>query len=147
MQVLLAGDLNVGRVSDGKLTFSLGSLTPGTKVVVHKQLAGYHAADQTVTLATDKEIPLTPLVKEHKAGVELNLTSGQLLGLNATMRGYAIPDWFFVSTGEALWVQPPATLAARVAIHDDIFVGLGGYLFLPPDFPGAPRRFDRRWVC
>lgn len=135
MQVLLAGELDVGRVTDGKLTFSLSSVTPGTKVVVHKVLAGYHAADQTVTLTTNKEIPLSPLVKEHKLGLELNLTSGQLLGVNATIRSYAVPDWFFITTGGAFWLQPPAQLTARVAVHKDLFMGLGGYLFLPPESP------------
>jgi hypothetical protein len=135
MQVVIAGDLEVGRVSDGKLTFSVGSVAPGTKVLVHKQLAGYHTAEETVTLATDKNIPLAPLVKEHRAALELNMTSGQLLGMGATVRGYGIPDWLFVFIGMAAWVQPPATLTARVAFHQDTAVGIGGYLLLPPQAP------------
>jgi len=135
MQVLIAGDLDVGRVSAGRLAFALGSVGPGTRVLVRKVLKGYHTAEETVTLVTDKDIPLKPLQKEHRAGAEASLTSGQLLGAGGAVRGYAIPDWLFLSIGGVLWVQPPATFAPRFAFHTDTSVGLGGYLFFLPDSP------------
>jgi hypothetical protein len=102
---------------------------------VRKSLDGYHTAEETVTLATDKTIPLAPLSREYTRAVEVNLTSGELLGANFVLRGYGIPDWLFLWVNEALWVQPPATVVARVVYHQDLGVGIGGYLFFPPESP------------
>jgi hypothetical protein len=137
MEVLLSGDTSIGRITDGRVSWPIGTLSPGTKIMVEKRKKGYHAAQQTVTLRTDKDIPLTPLAKEHAAALELDMTFGQLLGLGLTTRGYAVPDWLFMYAGSYLWAQPPVVFAPRLIVHNDFSVGLGGYLFLPP---GAPIR-------
>jgi hypothetical protein len=135
MEVLLSGDLDIGRITDGRLSWPLPSLpAAGTKVTVEKRKPGYHTASQTVTLVDSKDIPLAPLVKESSAATELVLTVGQLLGAGIAVRGYQIPDWVFISTGAYIWVQPPATFSPMAMIHSDLSVGAGGYL-LPPDFP------------
>jgi hypothetical protein len=135
MELKLSGDLDIGRVTGGRVTLPAEGLAAGTKVVVQKTLQGYHPAEQTVTLATAKDIPLKPLVKEYSKALELDSTVGQLLGLGAALRGYRVPDWFFVRVGGYLWLQPPANAALRTVLHTDMHAGIGGYLFLPPDAP------------
>ena len=135
MEVALSGDQGIGRISNGRVTLPADSVTEGARVVLRKTRTGYHPSEQTVILATGKEIPLKPLVQEHRKALELDSTLGQLLGLGAALRDYRNPDWLFITVGGYLWVQPPATLALRALMHADFFVGFGGYLFLPPDSP------------
>jgi hypothetical protein len=135
MNVRLSGDRDIGRVTNGRIAVPADGITAGTKVLLQKTRPGYHPAEQTVTLSTAKEIALKPLVPEHHSGLELDSTVGQLLGLGAALRSYHVPDWFFVTVGGYLWVQPPANVALRAVVHVDMFGGIGGYLFLPPDAP------------
>lgn len=135
MVVRLSGDQFIGQVVNGRVTLPAESVVPGSKVVIRKSKAGYHTAEQTVTLTPNRPIPLKPLVKEHGNAIEVDTTLGQLLGLGAAFRLYVVPDWFFVSAGSSLWVQPPANLALRVVLHTDIYAGLSGYMFLEPDAP------------
>jgi len=135
MAVKLSGDQDVGHITNGRITLPGEDIIPGTRVLLQKSKPGYHPEEQVVTLTTTKEIPLKPLVKEHRSALELNSTLGQLLGLGVALRSYQVPDWFFITVGGYLWVQPPANLALRVVLHNDLFAGIGGYLFLPPDAP------------
>lgn len=135
MVVRLSGDQFIGRVVNGRVTLPADSVVPGSKVVVRKSKAGYHPAEQTVALTPDKAISLKPLVKEHGNALELDSTLGQLIGLGSAFRLYVVPDWFFVSAGGYLWMQPPANLALRAVLHTDISAGLSGYVFLEPDAP------------
>jgi hypothetical protein len=135
MVVRLSGDQFIGQVVSGRVTMPADSVVPGSRVVIRKSKAGYHAAEETVTLVPNTPIRLTALVKEHANALELNSTLGQLLGLGGAFRLYVVPDWFFVSAGSYLWVQPPANLAPRVVLHTDIYAGISGYMFLDPDAP------------
>jgi hypothetical protein len=135
MAVRVSGDQYIGLVHNGKVTFPAESIAPGTKVHLQKSKQGFHPAEQTVTLTPGKEIPLKPLVREHRTELEIDSTLGQLLGLGAAFRAYPAPDWFFVSVGSYLWVQPPANPAPRAVLHADTYLGIGGYLFLNPDAP------------
>jgi hypothetical protein len=135
MVVRLSGDQFIGRVVNGRVTLPADSVVPGSRVVIRKSKAGYHAAEQTVTLTPNTAIPLAPLEKEHRNALELNSTLGQLLGLGGAFRLYVVPDWFFVSAGSYLWMQPPANLALRAVLHTDFYAGLSGYMFLDPDVP------------
>ncbi len=135
MEVLLSGDLSIGRISDGRAAWGIDGASAGQKVLVVKRKKGYHDSQQTVTLTPGREIALTPLVPEHTTGGELDWTLGQLLGAGATVREYLVPDWFFIFQGDYLYLQPPVTFAPRAVIHDDISVGVGGYLLFAPDSP------------
>ncbi len=132
MDVLLAGDMDIGQITDGRVSWPVAGLSPGTKIVVEKRKPGFHTDRQTVVLVTGKDIPLTPLTPEHTRSVEVDETIGQLLGVSAAIRGYSVPDWFYGYLGSSLWVQPPVTFAPRVAYHYDNNFGFGGYLFFPP---------------
>jgi hypothetical protein len=135
MQVLLSGETDIGRIADGRLTYPLEVAAPAPRVVVEKRRKGYHTARQTVVLEPGKEIVLTPLAREFKAGLELDWTLGQLLGLGWSVRGYGSPDWLFVFISGYTYLQPPASFAPRALIHGDVTTGIGGYLLLPPEFP------------
>jgi hypothetical protein len=132
MEVILGGDLDIGQIANGQLSWPVAGLVPGTKVTVEKRKTGYHTDRQTVTLVTGKDIPLAPLTPEHSTAYLLDATIGQLLGAGVTIRAYGIPDWFYISMGSYFWLQPPATFAARVAFHDDYSLGLGSYVLFPP---------------
>jgi hypothetical protein len=132
MEVILAGDVDIGRITNGHVSWPVSGIAAGTKIVVEKRKPGFHTDRQTVALVTGKEIPLTPLAPEHASAIELSETLGQLLGAGAAVRAYAIPDWLFLYAGAYLWMQPPATLSFRAAFHDDTQFGLGGYLLFPP---------------
>ena len=135
MTVKLSGDQYIGLVHNGRVTLPAESIVPGTKVHVQKSKQGFHPAEQTVVLTAGKEIPLKPLVREHKNELEIDSTLGQFLGLGAALRAYPVPDWIFISFGNYLWVQPSANLAPRAVLHADTYVDIGGYLFLNPDAP------------
>lgn len=135
MAVKLSGDKYIGRVNNGRITIPADSVVPGTKVLLEKSKPGFHQAQQTVTMSAGKEIPLKPLVKEHRSTFEVDSTLGQLLGLGAALRAYPVPDWSFITFGGYLWVQPPANFAPRAVLHADMFAGCGNYLFLSPDAP------------
>ncbi len=135
MRVRLSGDEDIGRITDGKLAVPADSIVPGTKVMLAKSKPGYHPAEQTVILSPGKDVALTPLVREHHYGLELNWTLGQLLGAGAAIRSYLVPDWTFLTFGSYLWVQPPLNFVLRVVIHADFFTGIGTYVFLKPDAP------------
>ncbi len=132
MEVILSGDVDIGQISGGRVSWPVTEMPPGTKIVVEKRKTGFHTDRQTVTLVTGKEIPLTRLTPLHTTSVELSETVGQLLGVGATLRAYAIPDWLYFYAGAYPWIQPPATVALRAAFHFDNQLGLGGYLFFSP---------------
>jgi hypothetical protein len=106
-------------------------------VVVEKRKDGYHSAQETVRLVTDKEVKLAPLARTNRDALEVDWTIGQLLGLGFTMRGFNVPDWSFAYVDAYLWAQPPAVLAPRAVLHSDFGMGFGSYFLLPP---GAPVR-------
>jgi hypothetical protein len=135
MEVLLSGDLSIGRITDGRASWGIDGSSAGLKVLIEKRKVGYHDSSQVVTLTPGKEIVLSPLVREHRFAVELNWTLGQLLGAGVTAREYLVPDWFFLFEGNYFYVQPPATPAPRAVIHDDMSFGVGGYLGFSPESP------------
>jgi hypothetical protein len=133
MEILLAGDYSIGVVSDGKLLWKGGGISPGTDLHIEKRKPGYHTSRQTVRAM--REIKLSKLEKEHTRAIEVDWTWGQLAGLGSTLRGYLSPDGLFIFSSLYLFMQPPLTSAGSPIFHGDITLGLGGYLFFPPDFP------------
>jgi hypothetical protein len=135
MEMRLAGDLSIGKISNGHASWAMDGAGAGQKVLVEKIKKGYHRSFQAVTLAPGREIVLAPLAKEHAFAAELNWTFGQLLGAGAAIREYLVPDWFFLFQGDYFFVQPPVTFSPRAVIHDDLYLGLGGYVIFSPDSP------------
>jgi hypothetical protein len=133
MEVYLSGDARIGRIVDGRVTWPVGEVPANTTITVEKRKNGFHTARQTVTLRTDRDIPLSPLSPEHHGATELTATLGALAGLGVAARGYLVPDWLFLRLANTFWLQPPLVFAARVVMHDELSGGLGAYLFLPPD--------------
>ncbi len=135
MEVILSGDVDIGQVSGGRVSWPVTGVAPGTKIVVEKRKTGFHTDRQTVTLVTGKEIPLTRLTPLHASSVEYSETIGQLIGVGAAMRAYMIPDWLYFSIGGYPWIQPPASVALRAAFHFDEELNLGGYVIFSPGSP------------
>ena len=130
MEVLLAGDLRVGSITDGRLTWAPAGLAPGIAFRVLKRKQGFHDAWETVHAAP--EIRLASLVQKHSSAMEVDWTYGQLLGLGATARRYVTPDSLFLFLGGYIYAQPPLTSAGHFVYHGDASLGFGGYIFLPP---------------
>ncbi|HUJ77318.1 MAG TPA: hypothetical protein VL359_20805, partial [bacterium] len=123
MEVLLGGDTSAGFVANGRLVFPINGLKDGTVFSVTKRKPGYHESVQAVKAAP--QVLLTPLAREHPGAVEVFLTTGQVLGLGAAVRGYGIPDWFYASLGTYAYVQTPQVAALRYVFHDDISFRMG----------------------
>ena len=135
MEVVLSGDLSIGRITNGRVSWPVDASSTGSRVRVEKRKNGFHRSFQVVTLTPGTEIRLTPLAPEHLNAVEVDWTVGQLLGAGVTARRYLVPDWFYISMGNYFFVQPPVTPAPRAVIHDDFSVGIGGYVMTPPEWP------------
>jgi hypothetical protein len=133
MEVILSGDRSIGTVSGGKLVWIPGAISQGQAILVEKRKAGYHTAWQNVRVG--EEVKLSGLARENRNGQEVDWTWGQLAGLGTTYRYYLAPDELFLAAGTYLFVQPPLTSAGTPIYHVDVNIGVGGYLFLPPDFP------------
>ena len=84
MEIRIAGDLSIGTISDGRLTWRPDGLSQGTRLVVEKRKPGYHTSWQTVRALG--EIKLSRLEKEHTLSVEADWTWGQLAGLGSAFR-------------------------------------------------------------
>jgi hypothetical protein len=133
MEIRLAGDLSIGTITEGKLLWRPDGIRQETKLLVEKRKPGFHTGWQTVR--AQGEIRLSKLEKEYMHGREIDWTWGQLAGLGTTYRAYAKPDELFVSLGSYLFMQPPLSSAGSPVYHADLNLGLGTYLFFPPDFP------------
>ena len=144
MEILLAGDYSIGVVTDGKLLWKGGGISPGTDLHVEKRKPGYHTSRQTVRAG--REIRLSKLEKEHTGGVEVDWTWGQLAGLGTTLRGYLSPDGLFVFSSLYLFVQPPLTSAGSPIIHGDIAPGRRGIPVLSTGFSRQAGRLQRAGI-
>ena len=133
MEVLLAGDASIGVITDGRLVWKSGGISPGTKLNLEKRKQGFHTASQTVRAV--REIRLSKIEKIQTRALEADWTWGQLLGLGTALRIYTVPDTFFIFGSGYLFMQPPLSSAGSPIFHFDETFGLGGYLFFPPDFP------------
>ena len=133
MDVFLVDDARIGAISDGRLVWKSGGLVQGSPFRVEKRKQGFHTSHETVRAA--KEIRLSRLESEKTKAFELDWTLGQLLGLGAALRAYTHPDSTFFFVGSYLYAQPPLTAAGSLVFHYDMNLGVGGYLFFPPDFP------------
>lgn len=133
MEVSLSGDVEIGPIVDGRVTWPLGAIEPGARALVVKRKNGFHTSEETVSLTVGKDITLRPLSRLYSRGIEMDWTLGQLLGIGTALRGYPIPDWLFISAGGYLYIQPPAAAALRAVFHSDFSMVIGGYLFLPPE--------------
>jgi hypothetical protein len=131
MEVFLVDGTKVGQISDGKLVWKTNGLVLGSAFSVEKRKAGFDPSQQTVRVA--RVVRLTRLVVEQKRAIEVDWTLGQLLGLGAALRLYDRPDWTFFFMGNYLFAQPPLNSAGNVVLHYDLNMGVGTYLFSPPD--------------
>jgi hypothetical protein len=87
------------------------------------------------TVRTAKEIRLAQLESEQPKALEVDWTLGQLLGLGAALREYTRPESAFFFFGNSFFAQPPLTAAGNLVFHCDMSLGVGAYMFFPPDSP------------
>jgi hypothetical protein len=131
MEVFLVDGTKIGTVSNGKVVWKTDGLVLGSAFSVEKRKSGYDSAQQTLRMAS--VMRLSPLVRAITKAVELDWTYGQLLGLGGALRLYTRPDHSFVFVGNYIYVQPPLNAAGNVVLHYDLNMGIGTYLFFPPD--------------
>ncbi|MGO9412868.1 MAG: hypothetical protein ACLQCB_19235 [Spirochaetia bacterium] len=130
MELSLPGDVKIGTVTNGKLTWSQAGLPEGAAFRVLKEKPGYHAEWQTVSAAA--EVHLSSLARMHSNGMEADWTFGQLVGLGGTYRRYVSPDSLFLFAGGYFFTQPPLSSTGYFVYHADASLGFGGYVFFPP---------------
>jgi hypothetical protein len=133
MEVRLAGDVSIGTIADGRLLWKADGIGRGAELLVEKRKPGYHTSFQAVRALG--EIRLSRLEKIYSHTVEVGWTWGQLVGIGAAYRLYTQPDSLFFFFAAYPFVQPPLTAAGSPIFHADFSLGVGGYLFFPPDFP------------
>ncbi len=133
MELFLVNDERIGAISNGKLVWNSGGIVLGSAFNVEKRKQGFHTSRQTVRAA--KEIRLSGMVREEKRALEVDWTLGQLLGAGATLRVYTRPDETFLFIGNYFFLQPALNAAGNLVIHYDTSLGVGAYVFLPPDSP------------
>jgi TolB-like protein len=130
MELSLPGNVKIGSVANGKLTWSPAGLPQGATLRVLKEKPGYHTEWQTVRAAA--EIHLSSLAKMYSNGVEADWTFGQLAGLGGTYRRYVSADNLFLFGGGYFFTQPPLSSTGLLVYHADASLGFGGYVFFPP---------------
>ena len=126
-------DRVVGTVTDGELTFTQASIPAGTMLRVAKRKSGFHDAVQVVKAGA--RVALTPLAPVKTSGASLQVTLGELLGLETALRVYVIPDEAFAEMGIAADVQPGIKSSTQAALHFGPSLTLGSYVFFAPDSP------------
>jgi hypothetical protein len=131
MEVFLVDRTRIGAISDGKLVWKTGGLVLGSVFSVEKRKRGFDPSQETVRVAS--EVRLSRLVSEQKRALEVDWALGQLLGLGAALRVYTRPDTTFFFIGNYLFAQPPLNAAGNPVFHYDMNLGVGAYLFFPPD--------------
>ena len=131
MELFLAGGTRIGAIQDGRLLWQGDGLPAGTRFTVEKRKGGFHTGVETVRAA--EEVRLRGLVAERARALEVDWTFGQLAGLGATLRAYALPDMGFLFLGNYFYVQPPLSSAGFTVLHYDVSAGAGTYLIFPPD--------------
>ena len=113
-----------GRIQAGTLAIDARA---GAMLSVEKRKSGYHADREDFQLGNQPvEIPLRPLRRITRFGLELCYTSSQFLGLGAGFRWYLIPDYLMIRADEYTY------FSAGSAFHQDVRVAIGSYLFTPP---------------
>jgi hypothetical protein len=113
-----------GRIEGGRLAVEAPA---GGTLSVEKRKAGYHPDREDFQLGEQAaELPLKPLRRIARYGLELFYTSSQFLGLGAGFRWYLIPDYLL------LRADGYGYFSAGSAFHEDIRLTLGSYLFTPP---------------
>ncbi len=131
MEISLAGEASAGIISGGRLSFPTGGIAEGSLLHVTKRKRGFHDSTETVRAAS--EIRLAPLAKTSAVALSLSWDIRAMLGAGATLRWYPVADELYVAVGAYGFVQPPVSTGPRVALHGDFSLGLGGYLFFPPE--------------
>ena len=133
VEVFLSDGTSLGRIEKGALTVSAEGIDLRHPLVVEKRLDGYHSARQTTRPAP--VVALSPIARASSFGLELQWTTGQLLGAGSAFRFYLSPDYLFLSPSVYVSAQPPAGSGGSTVTHLDAGFVIGEYLFFPPESP------------
>jgi len=116
MEVSLAGERRVGRVSNGRLVLPFIPFKIGSEMILEKKKEGFYNDEERVVLEEESlEIELRPLRKKTRLATEMHWTYGQLLGIGLGQRYYLKPDYWF----------------CRPVFYYDLKFLFGGYPFIP----------------
>jgi len=123
----------VGSVADGGLVAPFVAFRAGAPVVVSTSKDGYWPRTTVFMPAeADEPIELPALMPRTRHALSAGLTTSRLLGVSADYRYHLLPDSVFLSAGDSLWLQSAFTAGSLPVLHDELRLGAGAYLFLPP---------------
>jgi len=128
VEVLLAGEKNLGTVAGGKLEASVGLLSTGSRLELELRKDGFHTLETAVTAIPIVRLP--ELLPARQWAVDLAWNSGQPLGVGGTFNWLPVPDWVFVGGALHLSAQVPPWGAVDqfTVLHLDAGARAGIYL-------------------
>ncbi|PKL24192.1 MAG: hypothetical protein CVV47_10605 [Spirochaetae bacterium HGW-Spirochaetae-3] len=122
-----------GVVADGGLVAPFVAFRAGDPVVVSMARDGYWPRTAVFRPAeADAPIPLPALMPRTRHALSAGLTTSRLFGVSADYRYHLMPDSVFLRAGDSLWLQSAFTTGSVPVLHDELRIGAGAYLFLPP---------------
>ena len=128
MEISLAGERRVGRVSNGRLVLPFIPFQIGSELILEKRKEGYYPDEERVVLDKESlEIGLRPLRKKIHLATEMHWTYGQLLGIGLGQRYYLKPDYWFLSGEFYYYIQHSFMENSRPVFHYDLRFLFGGY--------------------
>jgi len=132
MEVSLAGERAVGKVSNGRLVLPFIPFKIGSELILEKRKEGYYPDEERVVLKEESlEKKLRPLRKKTRLATELTWTYGQLMGMGLGQRYYFKPDYWFLSGEFYYYIQHSFMENSRPVFHYDLRFLFGGYPFIP----------------
>ncbi len=133
-EVYLNGEEPLGSIEDGHL--SIYSIK-GTDLHIELRKSGYHSSKEVIRLDDEflHEHHARRMVRRTRWASEILYTGGQMLGLGFGLRFYFLPDQFFMSLDDYLYVQHSFEEQSQPILHNDIRLLTGTYLFLDAHSP------------
>jgi hypothetical protein len=128
VEVLLAGEKNLGTIADGRLEAPVGLLSTGSRLELELRKSGFHTLETAVTAIPEVRLP--ELLPARRFAVDLAWNSGQPLGVGGAFTWCPIPDWVFVGGAAHISAQVPAWDATDeyTVLHLDAGARAGAYL-------------------
>lgn len=127
------GALPLGSIADGRLEAPYLPFRPGQRFLVSVEKGGYWPASFRARVGeSDDAIRLPRLMRKTENALVLSYGTGRLLGAAAAYRWYPLPDALYIRGEDSFWAAYDFLPGSRPVLHDEIRLGAGAYLFLPP---------------
>jgi len=121
-----------GIVADGKATIEAPPIPRGSSVPVTVSKRGRLTRRVEVRLDMGRPIALPALAPDGLLGLVAGLGSGHLPGLRLGAIFHIPGGWFFAPLDDYVEMSPRFGTNESPIVRDEIWIGAGVYLFLPP---------------